>query len=137
MTNFNVIEIKRLIMLSFALIIKINMKKIKQNNILTKIEMISLCKFFLKSCSCSTWLPLKFRRWWFPAHHRDRLVLYYFLFKYFKWKLSKNYDRSTRAGIEILFKIKNQEMFNLVTNSTEIWYVILFLWILWSWIYQL
>ena len=28
--------------------------------------------------SCSTWLPLKFRRRWFSAHHRDRLVCFIF-----------------------------------------------------------
>ena len=46
MANFNVIEINRLIMMGFALFIKINENKIKQNYILTKIEVFSLSKFF-------------------------------------------------------------------------------------------
>ena len=42
MANFNIIEIKRIIMMSFALFIKIKVKK----NILTKIAVISFSKFF-------------------------------------------------------------------------------------------
>ena len=45
--NFNFIEIKRLIMhAEFCPFYKNKREKIKQNNILTKIDMISLPKFF-------------------------------------------------------------------------------------------
>ena len=71
MANFNVIEIKRLIMLSFALVIKINVKKIKQNNILTKIEIISLCKRVVRLFSSELCSEVSD---FLPVHHRDHLI---------------------------------------------------------------
>ena len=48
MENFNIIEVKRLILLSFALFIKINIKKLKQNNILTEMKLSPFPNSFKK-----------------------------------------------------------------------------------------
>ena len=60
MASFNIIEIKRLILLSFALLIKINVKKSNKITFWQKMKLSHSPNSLKKNLkSCSTWLFLK------------------------------------------------------------------------------
>ena len=86
LANFNVIQIKRRILLRFVLFTKMNVKKYdkmifwqKWNyrpfQIIFKKKRVDRLDFFLKKN--------KFRRRWSPAHNRDRLACFIFVFAWF------------------------------------------------------
>ena len=88
MVNFNFIEIKRLILLSFALFIKINVKKKIYFDKKMKLSPFSNILLNPKLFDLII-LSNMFRRPWFPAHHNDRLDQISFLIPITnKWMVS-------------------------------------------------